>query len=132
MIKLFSKNTYKHSYLLLDLGTGDEKSTTDVNAWKFMIRFGFFKEFHFSVSKWISIQWCDQMTATFAEEPGCNYFLFWGELFGKKLNMKAGKKSKMKRQYCSLCLKLPHSAQSLVFSSQIVTQIINTMSLLVD
>ena len=94
MIKLFSKSNYKHSYLLLDLGTGDEKSTTDVNAWKFMIRFGIFKEFHFSVFKWISIQWCDQMTATFAEEPGCNYFLFWGELFWEETEYESRQKIK--------------------------------------
>ena len=66
------------------------------------------------------------MTATFAEEPGYNYFLFWEET-----EYESRKTPKMRRQYCSLCMKLPHSAQSLVFSSQILTQIINTMSLLV-
>ena len=32
------------------------------------------------------------MTATFAEEPGCNYFLFWGELFWEETEYESRQK----------------------------------------
>ena len=38
------------------------------------------------------------MTATFAEEPGYNYFLFWGELFWEETEYESRQTSKMKRQ----------------------------------
>ena len=72
------------------------------------------------------------MTATFAEEPGYNHFLFLGELFWEETEYESRQTSKMKRQYCSLCLKLPDTAQSLVFSSQIVTQTIRCFYWLVS
>ena len=46
--------------------------------------------------------------------------------------MKAGKHRSRKQWCCSLCWKLPDHAQSFVFCSQIVTEYINAMFLLVS
>ena len=132
MIKLFSKNTYKHSYLLLDLGTGHEKSTTDVNAWKFMIRFGFSNNSIFQSPNKYQFNGAIKWQPLLLKSLDITISFFGENFFGKRLNMKAGKHQRWKDStavYVWSCLTV-HNPW-MVFSSQIVTQIINTMSLLV-